>query len=156
VAGGLYAAAATDQTYRHVYGLARAAAESGCVTIVDGAFLRRSQRDLFRKLAADLRIPFVIVTFAADAATLRQRVALRAQDPREASEADIAVLAHQRLTQQALGSDEQTFAVSYDVGAPLARGRSALSWKAVIERLATSTPWIPSCTPELGRGRFVA
>jgi aminoglycoside phosphotransferase family enzyme/predicted kinase len=155
VGGGMYTAAATEQTYRRVSGLARSTAESGFVTIVDGAFLRRPQRDLFRRLAAYLGIPFVIVTFDADAATLRDRVARRAHDSRDASEADVAVLEHQRLAQEALGSDERTFAVSYDAEAPLARGRSALSWKTVIERLATSKPWIPRRI-ESGQDRFVA
>ena len=57
----------------------RGVAAAGGIAIVDGTFLRRWQRDLFRARAAELGLPFAIVAFTASEATLRARIAARAR-----------------------------------------------------------------------------
>jgi hypothetical protein len=111
---GLYTAEATDRVYTRVAEQARAVASAGYVAVVDGAFLKRSQRDRFRRLAADLEVPFAIVAVHADAATLERRVETRSQRGLDVSEADRTVLEHQRATEETLTSDEEPFAVGYE------------------------------------------
>jgi aminoglycoside phosphotransferase family enzyme/predicted kinase len=111
---GLYTTDATRQTYTHVLELARRAAALGFIVIVDAAFLNRWQRELFREAAAALRLPYVVVAVTAAEATLRDRIARRRQRGDDASEATIAVLEHQLLTQERLTAEEQPFVVMCD------------------------------------------
>ena len=134
-ARALYSSDATRRTYDHALRLAAGVAAAGFVTIVDGTFLRRWQRDGFRALAAELGIPFVVVAFAATEATLRQRVAERARRGTDASDADLGVLEHQLRTLQSLRADEMGNTVTYDAEAPLAAARSPRAWRAVLDRL---------------------
>ena len=53
---GLYTADATERTYRRALELAEGVAAAGGVAIVDGTFLKRWQRDLFRARAAELGV----------------------------------------------------------------------------------------------------
>ncbi len=138
IARGLYGPDATEATYRHVCKLTRVVASTGHVVLVDAAFLERWQRDLFRKLAADLQVPFAIVTFCASESTLRERITRRAIEGRDASDADLAVLDHQLLVQEPLAPDERANAVTYDSEAPLARAREPASWRGLAERIGTA------------------
>ena len=136
---GLYTADATAATYHHVCALVRGVAAAGHVAIVDATFLKRWQRDLFRKLAADLQVPFVIVTFSASESTLRERITRRAKEGHDASDADLAVLDHQLRVQEPLAPEERADVVAYDSEAPLERSHEATSWRAVGERIGTGT-----------------
>jgi aminoglycoside phosphotransferase family enzyme/predicted kinase len=140
LAAGLYAADATRATYARVCAFARAAVTGGFCTIIDGTFLMRWQRDAARALAAELRVPFVIVSFAAADATLRQRIVQRAAAATDASEADAAVLARQRATQEPPGPDEAPFVVTYDAQAPLGRSRDPRAWQDVLARIGIPEP----------------
>ena len=145
IGGGLYAPHATEETYQRVSALARHVADAGDVAIVDGTFLKRWQRDQLRHLASELDIPFVIVAFSANVATLGERIKERARLGRDASEADEAVLERQLATRESIGPDEQAVTVAYDADLPLDRARSPASWLTVLERLgladfATSPP----------------
>ena len=131
----LYGADATRRTYDHVLHLAASVAAAGFVAIVDGTFLRRWQRDRFRRLAAELGIPFVLVAFSASEGVLRRRVAERARRGTDASDADVAVLEHQLGVRQSFGADEVGDIVTYDAAAPLADARSPHAWSAVIDRI---------------------
>ena len=131
----LYGADATRRTYDHVLHLAASVAAAGFVAIVDGTFLRRWQRDRFRRLAAELGIPFVLVAFSASEGVLRRRVAERARRGTDASDADVAVLEHQLGVRQSFGADEVGDIVTYDPAAPLADARSPHAWSAVIDRI---------------------
>jgi len=131
----LYGADATRRTYDHVLHLAASVAAAGFVAIIDGTFLRRWQRDRFRRLAAELGIPFVIVAFSASEGVLRRRVAERARRGTDASDADVAVLEHQLGVRQSFGADEVGDIVTYDAAAPLADARSPHAWSAVIDRI---------------------
>jgi aminoglycoside phosphotransferase family enzyme/predicted kinase len=133
---GLYAPAATRETYLRALQLARGAAAAGCNVIVDAAFLQRWQRRLFRDLASKLDIPFIVVSFVAQNAALRDRIARRLHDAREASDADLAVLEHQLQTQEPLAPDELGDTVIYDAQATLGEARLPARWRGVLDRLA--------------------
>jgi uncharacterized protein len=106
VGEGLYAADATRQTYERLALVARIIAAAGYVAIVDAAFLKRWQRDLLRNVATDLKVPFVILDCSAPADVLRERVARRLEQGRDASEATLDVLAHQLSTADPLTEEE--------------------------------------------------
>ena len=72
VAQGLYGPEANEATYERLRSIARDILDAGRIAIVDAAFLRRSQRESFRALAAELGVPFVILAFEAKEATLRR------------------------------------------------------------------------------------
>jgi len=132
---GLYSAAATERTYRHIAQLTRAVAGAGYPVVVDGTFLERSQRARFRQLAADLNVPFVIVDFVAPADTLRMRVNRRHAAARDASEADIHVLEHQLACADPIAPDERDSTVTFDARALLERSHPIESWRPTLERL---------------------
>ncbi len=133
---GLSAPEATRETYLRALQLARAATTAGCKVIVDAAFLERWQRRLFRDLASELGIPFIVVTFVAEDATLRERIARRLHDVHEASDADLAVLEHQVQTQEPLAPDELGDTVVYQAQAPLGEAQLPARWRRVLDRLA--------------------
>jgi aminoglycoside phosphotransferase family enzyme/predicted kinase len=131
----LYAKESTRKTYEHVLTLASCVVEGGSVALIDGAFLARWQRDLFRERASALGVPFIIVAVAGYEATLRRRIERRARLRADASEADVAVLEHQQLTQEPLEDDEQAFVVTLDGEFPVVSLRSTTGWRALLERI---------------------
>jgi aminoglycoside phosphotransferase family enzyme/predicted kinase len=135
---GLYSPEATRETYLRALQLARGATAAGWRVIVDAAFLKRWQRRLFRDLASELGIPFIVVTFVAQDATLRERIARRLDDAREASDADLAVFEHQLRTQEPLATDELDDTVVYEAQAPLGKARLEAGWRGVFDRLAAA------------------
>jgi aminoglycoside phosphotransferase family enzyme/predicted kinase len=141
---GLYAAAATEATYRRLTALARHVVGAGLVAIIDATFLRRWQRDLFHDLATALGVALVIIDFAARDATLRERVAQRAAAGSDASDANLAVLEHQLHTREPLAPEEQAFVIAYDAEAPLERARQSDAWRAVRERIEAARPFAPA------------
>lgn len=132
---GPYAPDATRATYDRLLSLARGIVGTGRIALVDAAFLSRWQRDAFRALADRLDLPFVIVDLVAPEATLRRRIAARAAEGRDASDADLAVLAHQLRQQQPLDDDERAFVITWDAEQPLERARSADAGRCVAQRL---------------------
>ena len=119
VAGALYSPGATARTYERVRDHAAIALDAGFTAIADGTFLQRTQRDLLRGLAAERRIPFVIVDVSADDATLHERLARRARTSNDASDADAEVLALQLRTQEPLGPDEMAHVVACTSAHPI-------------------------------------
>jgi aminoglycoside phosphotransferase family enzyme/predicted kinase len=135
IASALYTEEATRATYDRALALAQGIAHDGHLAIVDGTFLRRWQRDCARQAAADAGAPFAIVDFVASEATLRKRIVRRDRDGIDASEADLAVLAHQMRTQEPLADDERDVAVAFDAEAPLDGMRRAGTWDSLLVRL---------------------
>ncbi len=139
----LYAPDATERTYRRALALAEAVAMAGGVAIVDGTFLQRWQRDLFRARAAELALPFAILAFTASEATLRARIAQRTQRATDASEADASVLDHQLRTREPLASDERAYTVDFDAEVPQESARDPASWRAICDRLGIAVTAVP-------------
>ncbi|MEK7737922.1 MAG: AAA family ATPase, partial [Pseudomonadota bacterium] len=107
----LYAPSASLATYAELRRLAALALAAGYPAIVDATFLRRAWRDDFRALAAELRVPFLILECRADAAELRRRVAQRERQGQDASEATLAVLERQLREDEALVAEEAACAL---------------------------------------------
>jgi aminoglycoside phosphotransferase family enzyme/predicted kinase len=111
---GIYAPASTGQTYARLAELAEAVIDGGYVALVDATFLLRAQRDAFRSLALRLGVPFRIAHFTAPHATLVARVAHRAAQAADASEAGPKVLEAQLTRLEPLGTDEAVAAVRFE------------------------------------------
>lgn len=111
-----YRAEITEATYARLAESAQAIAGAGFFAVADATFLRRGHRDVFRSLADRLQVPFAIIDCSAPVGVLEQRIAARARDRHNVSDADRAVLAAQLAGQEPLGEDEQplSFAVSPD------------------------------------------
>jgi predicted kinase len=102
--GTIYSAEANLKTYGRLAALAADALAAGWSVIVDAAFLKRAERDDFRRLAAGLGVPLSILACAAPAEELRRRLMERRGD---ASEADGRVLAAQLEWLEPLGEEER-------------------------------------------------
>ena len=111
----LYAADATQRTYRRLADLAGQLLDAGWPVIVDATFTARWQRDLLRETARTRSVEFRILDFPVPVATLRERIVQRAAAGSDASEADLDVLQHQLDTEEPVDTDELADVVSIDV-----------------------------------------
>lgn len=102
----LYTDEMTTRTYQRLVELAEEIIQAGTSVIVDATFLLKGQRCLFRDLAGRLQVPFHILAFHAEPATLRQRIADRIAEHQDASDADLAILDSQLERQHLLDDDE--------------------------------------------------
>ena len=138
----LYTAEPHRRTYARLAACARQALQGGYPVLVDAAFLRRDEREAFRALAREQGVPFTLFACRADEAVLRQRVAARAAAGRDASEADLQVLARQLREHEPLQADELAHAVPVDTGTPLDVGALAQAWKR-LEPAQAAAGWGP-------------
>jgi len=106
---GLYTQEASQKTYLHLAECAKVVIESGFSAIIDAAFLKARQRDLFRQLADAGGVQFLIVDFQASDEELSRRIRQRQND---VSEATIDVLQHQRQSAEPMSSEEQNFVIT--------------------------------------------
>ena len=114
LAAGIYSNDVTRATYNRLLDLARSAAHAGYPALVDATFLKRWQRDLFRREANAQRIPYIIVDVTAPEAVLRERIAARLAAGSDASEANQGVLTHQLAQNEALTGYELSVALQFD------------------------------------------
>jgi len=111
---GIYNNAASMETYAQLGSLAVRTIEAGYPVIVDATFLSRARRAAFRAIATELRVPFLILDFHADAAELRRRVGRRQEAGQDASEAGLAVLERQLQEDEPLDAGEADRALAVD------------------------------------------
>jgi len=114
--GGIYSSDLTAQTYARLSVLSRAVLEAGYSVVVDATFLARAQRSAFAGLAREARVPFAIAVCEAPADVLRDRVATRRREAKDASEADLGVLARQLESREPLTAAELADSVRFDAG----------------------------------------
>jgi uncharacterized protein len=114
VASGLYSAQIGTRTYERLAELSREIVAAGYPALIDAAFLKREQRDLLRRTAAELGVPFRILAFQVPEMILRERVTRREREGRDASEAGIPVLEHQLRTMESLAPDERAETITID------------------------------------------
>ncbi len=114
---GLYSASATRATYERLAALALDILDADYPVIVDAAFLRFEERERFRAIARERRVPYVIAACTAPDAVLRSRVAARERAGTDASEATLAVLERQFEGSEKLQAEELPHAVAFDTGA---------------------------------------
>lgn len=132
----LYTPDATERTLARLAECTRAALRAGFPVIVDAAFLRRTERDAFRALAAELRVPFTILHCTADASRLRERVARRSDSGVDPSEADLDVLAQQFGHAEAPADDERDDTLEVPTDAPVDALTLSERWLAHASRTA--------------------
>jgi aminoglycoside phosphotransferase family enzyme/predicted kinase len=102
----LYNAAMSDATYQRLCELACDIVRAGYSVVLDAAFLAGRDRERARRLADELGVQLSIVHCRADKATLRQRLAERAQSGVDASDADVQVLEQQFKSYEPLTDTE--------------------------------------------------
>lgn len=102
----LYTEEDSTRTYAHLLCAAATALDAGFPVVLDAAFLRRSERDAARTLAAERGVPFSILACEAPLPVLRKRLQERRGD---ASEAGVAVLEDLVRLHEPLGADEAAF-----------------------------------------------
>jgi uncharacterized protein len=90
--------------------MAESILRSNYSVIVDATFLDRQRRQQMHELAKRMGVPFRILRFSAPEETLRERVANRAADGRDASEATVEVLTQQLAEQEPLSEEELQYA----------------------------------------------
>ncbi len=114
VGQGLYTAGATRLTYERLATIADRALRHGFDAIVDATFLQRSERLLFRQVAAANAARFAILDCTAPPAELRRRIRRRAKADEDASEATLAVLEQQLADREPLDRAELRVTVRVD------------------------------------------
>jgi aminoglycoside phosphotransferase family enzyme/predicted kinase len=92
---GIYTADSSKRTYERLLAIAREVLGSGYSVVVDAAFLSAGPRASFHALAAEMGVPFGIVSCHAPRGTLERRVLERQAAGEDASEAGMAILASQ-------------------------------------------------------------
>jgi predicted kinase len=117
VAGGIYTREKTVQTYQWLRFMAKRVLTAGHTVIVDAAFLQAGERKQMSGLARDCGVPFIILDFLADHATLRSRIEARSREGRDASEADNRVLDWQIANHEGLEDEEMHHAITLDTDA---------------------------------------
>lgn len=88
---GIYSPGASDRTYRDLLEGAVRELEAGRSVVVDASFSRRARRRDWADAAERMGVPWCLVLVEADEALVRERLARRATDRREASDADLEV-----------------------------------------------------------------
>lgn len=120
---GAYTAELTGQTYSRLEAQTRDVVDAGYVAVVDATFLKRTQRARFSRLAASLRVPFVIIDCDAAPELLRQRILARRSQSDNVSDADLTVLAEQLQDREPLDPGEAAQCIAVRPDRPLAIGR---------------------------------
>lgn len=136
----LYDCASTEATYARLQALAREIVRAGWPVIVDATFLEAWQRNLFRNLAAQCGVPFLILDIRASTATLRRRVLQREQAGQDVSDAGLAVLEAQLSHAQPLSKEEQECAVPIDMDLDLRADEMPALIVPVLERMQPRKP----------------
>lgn len=106
IGSGLYTREASDRTYARLEQLARTVLAATLPVIVDATFIEKKRRDAFHQLAKEMDIPYCILDFQAAPDTLRARIAQRESASFNPSEATVAVLERQLVTQEPLAVEE--------------------------------------------------
>ena len=114
VCEGAYSRAATQRTYQRLLACAESALEGGCSVVIDATFLEPEHRAMSLALALRRHCVFLIVSCVSDAATLAARLAIRARNDLDPSEATEAVLAQQLRTRQPLAQAELQHAIQVE------------------------------------------
>lgn len=112
VAKELYSDSATVATYGRLKQLTGQILRAGYPVVVDATFLKQDQRALFAECAANEQVPFEILDFCCDEATLRRRISDRMDRGDDASDAGIEVLESQLRTHEPLTATEKSHVVT--------------------------------------------
>jgi aminoglycoside phosphotransferase family enzyme/predicted kinase len=113
---GIYDADTTRATYARLVEIAETALDAGFPVVVDAAFLKRWQRQLFAELAARREASFAILDLEVPVQELRERLVRRQARGGDPSEADVAVLEQQIADREPLTDEELAARVRLPAG----------------------------------------
>jgi len=137
IGADIYSEDATRRTYARLHELARIVIAAGFPVIVDAAFMLHAEREIFRSLAQELNVPFVIASVQTGASLLAERLAQRSSRGNDASEADVSVMQKMQEVQEPLLAKERTAAVTFVNNGDIDALQSAdTAWEMLDERLA--------------------
>lgn len=111
---GLYTELGSQRTYQLLAEYSAAALGAGFNVVVDAAFLKRDQRELFAELAERISARLVLLDIYTDETLLRERIVARQARGTDASEADLAVLEYQLRSEEPIAGDEFGRVVAID------------------------------------------
>jgi aminoglycoside phosphotransferase family enzyme/predicted kinase len=103
---GIYAADASNQTYKLLLDNARSMLESGFNVIVDASFLDQAKRKAFHEMADGLGVDHLVLDVKAPMPVLRHRIARRQAEGGDPSEASLEVLEKQVNTHEEIPESE--------------------------------------------------
>jgi aminoglycoside phosphotransferase family enzyme/predicted kinase len=132
----VYSKDATQRTYARLHELAHSILAAGFTVIVDAAFILSIEREIFRKLAQELNVPFVIASVQTDAELLSERLSLRSKRGNDPSEANADVLKKLQEFQEPLQDEELVTTVNFFNNGDIEALRSARdTWKTLDDLL---------------------
>ena len=108
---GIYSDDASSMTYNRLVELAESILNAGYSVIIDAAFLKAEQRQLFRCLAIAKKAKFTIIDLQVPFETLCKRIEQRLNDP---SEATIDVLKQQLKSAEPLTNNEMSSVIAFN------------------------------------------
>ena len=111
---GIYTAAASRKTFRHLAALAESVLQAGFSVIVDATFLNADLRHQFRQIAVASQVPFLILDFQAPEPILRRRIAARRLKGSDPSEATEEILQRQMRSAEPLTAGELETVITID------------------------------------------
>lgn len=112
---GIYSPAASSAVYDRLYGHAETVLSAGHNVILDAAFLAIAERNRAMQAAGRAGCAAVLVDVRAPEALLRERVADRALEGNDASEADTTVITRQLAEYEPVKADEGTPVIICDI-----------------------------------------
>ncbi len=107
----LYASDMTCETYDRLWDLANTMVQAGYPVVVDATFLEAAQRQSFIRLAQKWRVSVLILDVWAPDDVLVERIASRAKQQTDASDATIGVMEQQKAKEEPLTELEQDMAI---------------------------------------------
>lgn len=128
LAGGIYSADSTRQTFERLRDMADLLMDAGYPVIVDATFLKREARQPFLALARERALPLRIVSLQADTELLRARIHNRQAENRDASEADLSVLENQLQSCEPLEAEISALSVVFDAADPGRLPKTRADW----------------------------
>ncbi|MCA9420252.1 MAG: AAA family ATPase, partial [Nitrospira sp.] len=114
ISASLYGSAMTQTTYARLRDLANTMLQAGYPVVVDATFLEAAQRESFSQLAHDCDVPVVILDVWAPKDVLAKRIACRAEQRTDASDATIEVMEVQTEKEEPLTEAERFFTIRLD------------------------------------------
>ncbi|MDP2806378.1 MAG: AAA family ATPase [Gallionellaceae bacterium] len=113
ICNNIYSAEATARTYSFLLKTARELLTAGQTVIVDAAFLKLGERQMFNDLANTMQLPFAIVSLQSDEAILCSRILKRQALGNDASEAGIDVMKKLAAIKEPISQSEIDFTLVY-------------------------------------------
>jgi aminoglycoside phosphotransferase family enzyme/predicted kinase len=99
---GIYSADASAATYARLHEITAVILHAGFPVVIDATYLKREQRDGAAQIAEATGAPFLILDCEAPQAVIENWLALRQADNSDPSDANLAVIAAQQASREAL------------------------------------------------------